>query len=52
MTWSNWLNWALSFVAFTVIQGENGDENDAHQQELLDRASRFESATLETLYDQ
>lgn len=52
MFWSYMLNWALSFAAFTVIEGETGREDHAPQQELLEQASRFEPIALETLYNQ
>jgi RNA polymerase sigma-70 factor (ECF subfamily) len=52
MTFVNWLIWALSFVAFSVIEGDSENAPDEAQQELLDRALRADPAALGALYDQ
>jgi RNA polymerase sigma-70 factor (ECF subfamily) len=49
---ANSLFWALSFVTFGVIQGEDARAEDPDQQALLEQASRADPAALGMLYDQ
>jgi RNA polymerase sigma-70 factor (ECF subfamily) len=52
MLLANSFFWALSFVTFGVIQGEDTRAEDAEQQALLKLASRADSVALGKLYDQ
>ena len=48
----NWLNWALSFATFNVINSDTARPESADQRDLLERASQYDSAALTALYDQ
>ncbi|MBM4456689.1 MAG: sigma-70 family RNA polymerase sigma factor [Chloroflexi bacterium] len=48
----NWLFCALSFVASSVMRGEEGRAEPPDQPELLERASRADPTALTILYDQ
>lgn len=52
MIFSNWLNCALSFAAFSVLKGDRTHSEGPEQDALLERASRAEPSALAELYDQ
>lgn len=52
MIFSNWLNCALSFAAFSVLRGDRAHSEGPEQDALLERAGRAESGALAELYDQ
>lgn len=48
----NWLNWALSFVTFSVMVGDNDNAPTEEQQALLNHALQGDPTALGALYDQ
>ncbi len=51
MSGLNWLLWALSFAAFSVIQDSKASSEDPELQALLERASRADPQALGEIYD-
>lgn len=51
MSGLNWLLWALSFVAFSVIKDNRAGSEDPELQALLERASRADPQALGQIYD-
>ncbi|MCX7670432.1 MAG: sigma-70 family RNA polymerase sigma factor [Anaerolineae bacterium] len=51
MSGLNWLLWALSFVAFSVIKNDRATSEDPELQALLERAQRADPQALGQIYD-
>ncbi len=48
----NWLNWALSFAAFSVIKSDRTQSTEGPEEiALIERAQRADPAALAALYD-